>query len=356
MDRRDFLTAGAATLAAATLGNPVMRAQKARQPDPAKLERIAIMTLAFNALLKLPTQPASPNRTLEVLDIPEMLADIYGVHNIEFQHEHLASTEQSYLKELRGRLDRSKSRMTNVNLEFQAVNISATDAALRQQAVERTRQWIDHAIVLGCPRVMINQGPLTEETKAWAIPALREMGDYGKAKGIKVSAETRLVFGPGRGGPVPARGAGPAPVVPGAAAPAPAAPGAAAAPGAPGAPAPAARAGGPAPARGVVQPRPILTTPPTWVLLAEVIKNAGVYATVDIGNVNAQDQGELHAALRTLLPMTVGSIHTRVSPAWDLATVLRFMTVNLEYDGLFSIEAYGHDAVRNIYNIILDTI
>jgi hypothetical protein len=32
------------------------------------------------------------------------------------------------------------------------------------------------------------------------------------------------------------------------------------------------------------------------------------------------------------------------------------MTVNLQYSGLFSIEAYGHDAVRHIYNVILDTI
>lgn len=350
MKRRDFLTASAATLtAAATFGERTTSGQRARQPDPAKLERIAIMTLAFNALLKLPNQPASPARTLEVLDVPEMLADEYGVHHIEFQHEHLASTDRSYLQELRGRLERSKSRMSNVNLEFGPINISASDPKQREQAVELTRQWIDHAVVIGCPRVMINQGALNDESKVWAVPALRAMGEYGRSKGIKVSAETRLVFGAGRGGAAtPARGTGPAPAA-GTPPAAPATPAAAQ-------PAGAGRAGGAAPARGVVQPRPILTTPPTWVLLAEVIKHADVYSTVDLGNVNAQDQGELHAALRTLLPMTVGSIHTRVSPAWDLATTLRFMTVNLEYNGLFSIEAFGHNAVRNIYNIILDTI
>lgn len=353
MDRRDFLTAGAATLAAATLGERTMRGQQARQPDPARLERIAIMTLAFNPLLKLPNRPSDPNRTLEVFDIPEMLADTYGVHNIEFQHEHLASTDSSYLRNLRARLERSKSRMSNVNLEFGPVNISADDPAQRQQSVELTRQWIDHAVVLGCPRLMINQGTLTEESKAWAVPALRAMGEYGRSKGIKVSAETRLVFGPGRGrggAPTPARGTGPAAGAPASTPPAvPATAGPASAAG-------TGRAGVAAEGRGVVRPRPILTTPPTWVLLAEVIKNAEVYSTVDLGNVAAQDQGELHAALRTLLPMTVGSIHTRVSPAWDLATALRFMTVNLEYTGLFSIEAYGHDAVKNIYNILLDTI
>lgn len=347
MNRRDFLTTGAAVAAAASFG-PMTRAQKARQPDPATLERIAIMTLDFNPLLKLPSQPASPNRTLEVFDIPEMLADVYGVHNIEFQHEHLASTERSYLLDLKSRLDRAKSRMTNVNLEFGPLTISAADPAQRRQAVEMTRQWIDHAVVLGCPRVMINQGTLTDETKVWAVPALREMGEYGRSKGIKVSAETRLVFGAGRRGaaaPAGPRGTGASPAGQPAAATGGVAPGRGAQPVAP------ARGRGGAPA-----PRPILTTPPTWVLLAEVIKNSGTYSTVDLGNVAAQDQGELHAALRTLLPMTVGSIHTRVSAAWDLATTLRFMTVNLEYTGLFSIEAYGHDAVRNIYNIILDTV
>lgn len=100
-----------------------------------------------------------------------------------------------------------------------------------------------------------------------------------------------------------------------------------------------------------------MTTPPTWVLLAELIKNAGAYSNVDIGNVNAQDQGELHAALRTLMPLTVGNMHTRISPAFDLPTALRFLTANLGYQGLFSIEAPGgHDAVRYIYNVILDTI
>ena len=344
MNRRHFLATGAGALAAATSLGRTVGAQRARQPDPAKLERIAIMTLDFGSLLKLHTQPASPTRTLEVFDIPEMIADEYGVHNVEFQHEYLASTERTYLQELRARLERSKSRMTNLNLEFGPLTISAEDPAARQQAVDQTRQWIDHAIVLGCPRVMINQGSLTEETKTWATAALRQMGEYGRSKGIQVSVETRLVFGPRPAGAQPARGTGAAQPQ--------AATGRAAATPAPGAATPpAARGAGAAPA-----PRPILTTPPTWVLLAEVIKNSDTHSTVDLGNVNAQDHGELHAALRTLLPLTVGNIHTRVSPAWDLATALRFMTVNLEYAGLFSIEAYGHAAVRNIYNILLDTI
>jgi hypothetical protein len=354
MKRREFLVAGAIAMTAAAARARTNVPQRARQPDPAKLDRIAIMTLNFNSLLKLPDQPASPTRTLDLFDVPEMLADIYGVHNIEFQHAHLASTERGYLQDLRARLEKAQSRMTNVNLEFGAINVSATDAAQRRQAVDMTKQWVDHAIVLGCPRVMINQGNLSDETKAWAVPALQEMGEYGRSKGIKISVETRL-FGPGRGraGGAPAQTPTAPPAAGATATPAPTAPAGTTPTATTTAAGAMAGRGAPVPAPA---PRPILTAPPTWVLLAEVIKNSGTYSNVDIGNVGAQDQGELHAALRALLPMTVGNIHTRVSPAWDLATALRFMTTNLQYEGLFSIEANGHDATRNIYNIILDTI
>jgi hypothetical protein len=341
MKRREFIS-GAAVAAVAAVGmSRVVRAQTARQPNPATLARIAIMTFNFNGILKLPNQPASQSRTLDVFDVPQMLADTYGVHNVEFQHTHIASTEESYLRELRGRLDKSQSRMSNVNLEFGGMNISATDPAMRQQAVDLTKHWVDYAIILGCPRVMINQGPLTEETKAWAIPALKEMVEYGKSKGIKVSVETRLTGGGGGGnrgrggapaGPAPAAGSAPATATP---APATAAQ-------APGTVSPQTTAGAPLAAP------PLMTVPPTWVLLAEVIKNAGASSNVDIGNVNAQDQGEL---------LTVGNIHTRISPAWDLPTALRFINGPLGYTGLFSIEAPGgHDPVRYIYNVILDTL
>ncbi len=208
MRRREFLAAATAASALSLAARP--RAQKARQPDPAKLARIAIMTLDFNAILKLPTSPASPNRTLEILDVPDMLADTYDVHNVEFQHTHILSTEASYLRELRARLDKARSRMSNVNLEFGTSNISAADPAEREKAVDLTKQWVDHALILGTPRVMINQGALTEESKVWAVPALKRMVEYGQSKGIKVSVETRLVFGGGRG-----RAAGPAAATPG---------------------------------------------------------------------------------------------------------------------------------------------
>ena len=290
------------------------------QDPAAKLDRIAIMTLNFENMMRVPGLWEGTNDTLELFDIPEMYADRYGVHNIEIQHTHFASTEPAYLQELRARVEKSKSRFTNINLEFGPMNVSAAQPTLRLHAIDLTKQWIDHAAAVGSPRVMINQGAPTHESKVWSVPALKQMVEYGKTKNVKVGVETRgSVSGNNRGVVNPAP-AGQPPATP----PTPPAPGA---------------------------PLPVLTTVPGWVLLAELLADSGALANVDLGGVGAADQGELHAALRTLLPMTVGSMHVRPSPRWDLATAIRF-TVTLGYQGIYSIEVRGHEGTK----AALDTV
>jgi sugar phosphate isomerase/epimerase len=71
------------------------------------------------------------------------------------------------------------------------MNIASPSPILRAQAVDLTKAWVDHAVVLGSPRVMINQGKLTPENKADAIAALKQMTDYAKTKNIMVGAEPR---------------------------------------------------------------------------------------------------------------------------------------------------------------------
>ena len=123
MKRREFLASAAAVAAAA--GSRTTWAQAPAGAKQTTLDRIAIMTLNFQRILKVPDVPDDPGRTLELFDIGEMIADKYGVHKVEFQHYHLASTEPSYLTELKNRLAKSKSRATQINLEFSGLNISA---------------------------------------------------------------------------------------------------------------------------------------------------------------------------------------------------------------------------------------
>jgi len=304
LKRREFLMSAAAVAGLGALRT--VRAQDARQ---AKLARISMMTLNFTTLLKTPGQAPSPERTLDLFDLPTMYADTYGVHNIELQHYHAASTEPSYYKELRSRVDKAKSKVSQVVVEFGALNISAPDHNFlpRLQTIDLTKVWIDRCAILGCPRIMINQGQPTPENKHYAIETLKAIGDYGVTKGVKVNMETR------GGGPARAAGAG--------------------------------TAVGPSPA----------PAEPAWVILNEIIVASNTYVNIDLGGVGAGNQDDLHTALRALIPRTSGSMHIKQSANWDLPTALRFIG-SLRYDGLYSIEARGHEATRDIYNTILDTI
>ena len=363
MNRREFVSttaAGVAGLASSRFGwaaqavDPKADWKKVRQST---LDRIAIMTLNFQSILKVPDTQDSPARTLELFDIGEMLADTYGVHKVEFQHYHIASVEPSYFRDLRSKLEKSKSRATQINLEFSGLNISAPQQRDRLLAIDLTKMWIDHAVTLGAQRVMINQGQPTQENKVHSIPTLKAMADYGRSKNIIVLVETRGGGGGGRGrggqagqgaaagqaaaGTTPAQGAQPP-----ATGTAPAAGAAAAAPGQATATGQAAAPAGPP-----------LSGPDAWPLLAEIIKGAGAYSNVDVGGANAPNQEELHRCLKMMFPMTANSMHTRVNTRWDLATVIRYLEGELGYKGLYTIEASNsHEGTRQIYDVVVATL
>ena len=309
MQRREWLMSAGAIMASSVLWPRPAEAQPSKGTKPATLDRIAIMTLNFQRLLKVPDAPAAADRTLELFDVGQMIADTYGVHKVEFQHYHLASTEPSYLKELKRQLAKSRSRATQINLEFAGLNISAATQRDRMLAIDLTRTWIDHAVLLGAQRVMINQGLPTQENKTTSIPALKAMSDYGRSKGIIVSVETRQVFTGQRG------------------------------------------------AASATPPPPPVPSPEVWALLAEIIKGAGAYSNVDVGGAGAANQEELHQCLRLFYPLNAGTMHTRVNQRWDLGTAIRFMERDLKYRGLYTIEAAnGHEGTREIYDVVVATV
>lgn len=355
MQRREFLfsaAAGVAGLAGAPLGWAQTQGPDWKKVRQSTLDRMAIMTLNFQSILKVPDTQDNPNRTLELFDIGEMLADTYGVHKVEFQHYHLESVEPSYFRDLKAKLEKTRSRATQINLEFSGLNISAPQHRDRLLAIDLTKMWIDHAVTLGAQRVMINQGQPTHENKVHSIPTLKAMADYGKSKNIIVSVETRGGGGGrGRGGQG-GQGQG-AQAAPGAAAPA---AGAAAAPApAPSTAAPAGQAAGTGQAAAPAGPP--LSGPDAWPLLAEIIKGASAYSNVDLGGANAPNQEELHRCLKMMFPMTANSLHTRVNTRWDLATAMRYLEGELGYKGLYTIEASNsHEGTRQIYDVVVATL
>jgi len=337
MNRRKFLSSAAAGAAAMTALSGMAQGQAPATTTPtqgrggqgggrgagspanvpaAKLARVSLMTLNFRTMLKFPwTQNPNDNQTLDVFDLPKMYQDVYGVSHIEFQHDHLVSGEQTppdaaFFREMRAKLDAAKVTATQVNIEIGEIPNLAGEA--REKWMTLGRQWVDAAPIIGVTRLMLNQPGLNEENKANCTSVWKEIQDYAKPKGIKISAETRGTGG-GRG---------------------------------------RAQAGGQPPA---TPPDPRAAATAAFLLLSQVIQAAGAYSNVDIGNVGAPDQQTLHDAIKALYPTSSGNMHIKSSPNWDIGAAVRF-TESLGYRGLYSIEVNGHPAVRQVYAIILANV
>lgn len=296
MKRRDFLITSAGMAGTAIRGwGRSSHDSPARQR---KLDRIAVMTLSFNSVLKTAVHPDDPNRTLDILDAPQMIADRYGVHHVEFQHTHFASTESSYLTEVRERIRKAKSSMNQICLEFGPLTISTPDPVLRMETIDLTKKWIDHAAALGCPRVMLNHGTLAQEVRQNATKALRIIGNYGRRKKIFVTLESRG--------------------------------------------------------------RAVTPVNPSWEIVVEVIKAAGIYANPDTGNF--PDEAARRAGLRAMYPLSSGSSHAHYDPQRYSEADAIAISKEVGYKGLYSIEATAvngpdpYAAVQTIINELLKDI
>jgi hypothetical protein len=280
--RRDFLIGSVAAFGSA--------AAWGQATDQAKLERVAVMSYGFNLIIKSDGHPNDPRRTLDILDFPDEMAGRYGIHNLEIQHSHFRSTEPAYIEEFRSRLKKARSQMSQLVLEFGALNVSSPDPVVRLETIDLTKRWIDHAVTLGCPRVMVNQGTLAVEVRPTAIETLKTINAYAQSKKVWVTMENR-------DDPPRARGN-------------------------------LAGAGAAAPAR----PRPH-----TWETEAEVIKAAGIWANPDVSSF--PDDQARETGLRSLYAMAAGSSHFKYMP--DLFDSARAVQISKDvgYKGLYSIEA-----------------
>ena len=286
--RREFLMRSAAAVSAASAWG--------QTGDRAKLERVAVMSYSFNLIMKSDAHPDDPRRTLDILDFPQEMAGRYGIHRLEIQHAHFRSTDPAYFEDFRNRMKKARSRMSQLVLEFGALNVSSADPVVRLETIELTKRWIDTAVTLGCPRVMVNQGTLAADVRPTAIETLKKIDAYAQTRKVWITMENR--DDPpraGRAGAAPAAGTA-------GAAPAPAAP----------------------------------VRPHTWEVEAEVIKAAGIWANPDVSSFpdnQARDRiAHLvrHDGRKQSLQIHAGSVRLRQGVQ---------ISREVGYKGLYSIEA-----------------
>jgi hypothetical protein len=287
---------------------------------PEKLARIAIMSLDHGSILKLPWN-TTPNesQTLSLMDLPQYYIDMYGVRNVEFQHTHLVNgtrtpPDPAFFREIKSKLDAAGSKANQINIEIGVITNMTPEA--RAEWLDLARKWADAAPVLGVTRLMLNQTGLSDENKAGVISVWKEIQDYAKPKGIKISAETR-----GNGAPtggLRGREAGAAPAAP---------------------PAP--------PISNAARLRLV------WGVLEEVIEAAGGYSNLDWGGAGRfLNQQELHDAIKGMLKSSAGNMHLKSSPDWDMGLAVKYAE-SVGYKGLYTIEVNPDPAIRIVYNTIL---
>jgi sugar phosphate isomerase/epimerase len=207
MIRREFLAywAAAATAACAFDGVPAQAAQQHaastahKRPAPAspptKLDRISISTWSFHNYFQATREKDFnlPGPMLALLDFPEMIADRYNVHHLEFCAPHFASLELAYLQELRSSLLRARSQLVNIPVDIEELEVegglSDPTKQVRDTAATACKKWIDIAAKLGARSVRCDPGKMNSKNLAPTAQSYRALAAYGMTKGIQVIVE-----------------------------------------------------------------------------------------------------------------------------------------------------------------------
>ena len=221
----------------------------------------------------------------------------------------------SWLKDFKSRLDKTNTKVVQINLEFGAgYNMGAESPSGRLQMIDLHRSWLDKAAFLGCPRVLLNQGQPTQENKALITSNYQAVVALAKAKGIIAASENRNAGG-GRGARRRQRPVSPVPDA----------------------------------CRRLPPPPPAPARPPSYILLTEILKASGTSSCVDF--LNFPNQEEQLAGIRDMLPITSGLVHAGMRH--DLVPAMKICR-DQGYKGLYAIKASGlpGDPIANTQKII----
>src|SRR5262249_45656910 len=98
-------------------------------------------------------------RTLDNLDFPKVARERFAIDAVEFVNQFFKdkARDESYLRDLKKRADDNGVTCVLIMIDGEG-DMSATDKAVRQKAVESHRKWVDAAAALGCHSIRINTG------------------------------------------------------------------------------------------------------------------------------------------------------------------------------------------------------
>lgn len=192
--RRDFLRQSAcatASLAALSLSQNALARQPAITFPTAPRDRLSVTSWPFRADIESPTNryrdPKKPG--LDLKDFAAMVAQKFGVHNINPLSWHFSSTSPAYLDAFRKGIEKAGSHLVGLGLGGGA--FYDPDRGKRQKAVDSAKKWIDIAVTVGSPSVrpQINEPHRIAPSVDHAAESYGQLADYGAHKNIVVNME-----------------------------------------------------------------------------------------------------------------------------------------------------------------------
>jgi sugar phosphate isomerase/epimerase len=198
MVRRDFFTriagaAGALARGSELLGQTKRHSASVDMSD--KRSRISISTWSLHNYFQATREQdfTLPGDMLALLEFPEMIADRYKVHNLEFCAPHFASTEKAYLQELKSSLVKAHSRLVNMPIDIQELStgggLSDPDKQVREAAVNGAKTWIDIAFAVACKCVRCDPGKMNAEDLSPTVESYKRLAACGRPKEVHVLIE-----------------------------------------------------------------------------------------------------------------------------------------------------------------------
>lgn len=148
-------------------------------------DRLAVASYPFRNFMDRPSHPG-----LKLTGFAAMVAEKFGVHNIEPLSEHFPSTEPAYLEELRRAVDQAHAHIVNIPTSVRA-SLYDPDDALRAKAVTGGKKWVDVAVATGSPSIRVHlQGTRkVVPDVARTAESLKQIAEYGAAKNIMINLE-----------------------------------------------------------------------------------------------------------------------------------------------------------------------
>lgn len=208
MRRRDFVAHcfAAAGIAGVSIQARNMMAAAASSTAPqyydtAKLVRAAVSSWSFRNLFASTREQdfSKPGPLISLLDFPQIVADRYQIHRLEFAAAHFAGRDPAYLIQLRRQMERARVRLVNIDLAadsgFAARDVgdlSIREDSLRRSAVAAVKEWIDAAHALGALSVSVGPGVVNPADLSPTLASFRELAAFGRLRRVNVLIENQI--------------------------------------------------------------------------------------------------------------------------------------------------------------------